>query len=506
MFDYLGTFTEMQLRERNAWLDTQIHALSASLEHLLAEADRLVRVTSTDVGADDRTYTTTHEQDGRAYVLTTTTIPKVVPSGQSMVAQINIHAERSRYLQRVDPVSGDITISDSGWNPSGKLPRVGSNTIDDVSGDDAVAAVRMQHLLKPFRGMMKRQEYLEEKAKKAKYRYLILVDEIEEKTTMLETFSDEVVAIDALLSNSTTITNTAGATEVVSEYPTVGAGADGKLDIADPSDPYNIDELADILLPGALDTEPESDQGDATAVRDGPSISSAERDRAAVEAAARAAGGNASVADLVAAFPSCNPKNGTGSSLRSDGKDRSISTQDMQWLANIFAYGFTSLRVVSGGDGLPIFFANSGVNRYLALNAADGIEKWASLLATVYPHLRIRVTEMWPPSQNHHSVGHFTGHSADVTFAVDTTKLAMGTDFGGSTLTIEIIEAMCTYGVENGCFSSYINEYKKATDYSTGSHVHLDWKGTDRLYLNSGSLKNVTPETLDPAFGSAPLP
>lgn len=503
MFDYLGTFTELQLRERNAWLDTQIHALSASIEHLLAEADRLVRVVTTDADAGSRTTTTTYEQDSKVFNLSTTIIPKVVPNGLSMVAQIKVHAENSRYLLRVDPVSGDVSSSDSGWKPGARLPRVDSNTIEDVHGDDAVAAARMTHLLTPFRGVLKRQEYLEEKGKKARYRYMTLTDEIEEKSLMLENFASEVEAIDALLNNVTTITNSAGETETVSEYPTVGAtNGEGKTGADDPGDWSHIQDLFEILAAPADVANPEDDLGDSSAVKDGPSIAENELDRAEVEAAIRA-GGPGSISDFCAAFPSCNPRNGKGTSLKGDGTSRAIPTSHMQWLANIYAYGFESMEIVPEGPGLPLYRKNESVGQYLAKNAAEGLYQWAKDVQAVYPTMRIRITELWPPQQMHHSVGHFSGHSADVTFAIDSTKLVVGSDYGGSTLILEVVEYLCGLGVTNGRFSNYTNEYRVSTTYSTGGHIHINWEGASRKYLNVGALKNTN--AVDPKLGSAPL-
>jgi hypothetical protein len=503
MFDYLGTFTELQLRERNAWLDTQIHAMKDSLDHLRTELTRLIQTTSNDVGSGDRTVTFTHEQNGVGYTLGSVTGAKVFSGASSLHDRIEVWAENSRYLMRVDPFNNDISLGDATWKPDAKLPLVNAATIDNVAGDDSVAAERSKRLTKPFRGLMKRQEYLEEKSKKVKYRRLMIEDEIADKEAMLEDFYSEIEAIEALLANSRTITNSAGETETVSEYETVGVEA--KDDIINPSS-TEVTNFFDMILPAAGPEDPASDQGDPSTESISPSVVDEETDRERILEAINNQP-NASIDDLIAVFPNTNPSAGTGSGINAP--SAVIPKWKMQLLANIHAYASESLRQVSFTSYL---FRKGSSATYrkgdlLALNAAAGLELWAKDVYDAYG-ISIRCTELWPPSVDHLSLGgHFTGYSADVTFALDQEKLALDTNFGRGVLTHEFIENVATYGVEQGYFSKYLNEYKIATKFSNGHHLHIEWVGIDRKLINVARLQNVeaksgfaaTPYTASPS-------
>lgn len=476
MFDYLGTMTETQLRERHAWLGLQLSALSASLEHIKAERDRLVEVSTDDVGAGDRTVTYTREQQGKTYILGTVTGSKVVPGKWSMQSQIQLAVENSRYPMRVDPVNHDISFGDATWKPDAKLPLVEGGTIDQVVSNDAVAASKSVSLIRPFVGLMKRPESADAKAKKIKYRYLFLTDDISEKEKMLVNFNDEVTAVEALLANTKTFVNSAGKEETVSEYETVGV--EKKQDIIDPGSTENP-SLFDILFPATQDAATLADGVDVTESNIRPSVADAELDRERILDAINNQP-NASIEDYVAVFGHHNPPS----------PGQAIPQYKEQLLANIWKYAKDSLRVVSFTDSL--YLKDHRPNIYLAPEAAVGLADFSEYIQTNYG-ISIRITELWPASVNHKSTAHFTGYACDITFALngENSPIALDADFGHGVLSADLVDVMIGAGIKNGFFSYALNEYRKKTEFSNGKHLHVQWEGVNAKYINVGKLQNL---------------
>ncbi len=325
---------------------------------------------------------------------------------------------------------------------------------------------------------MKRPEYADEKSKKIKYRFLVMSDDITAKEAMIANFDDETAAIEALLANSRTLTNSAGAQETVSEYETVGA--EQKQDIVDPGSTENPSLFVIIFPPSQSDDSLAAGE-DATETNIRPIVVDSEADRTTILAAVN----NQTNADVDTFW---------GEFWHSDSPkapSEPIPAFKQQFLANIYAYARDSLQAVAFNDHL--YVKDSRPNIFLAPEAAKGLEDFADYIQTTYG-LSVRITELWPPTVNHLSLEHFTGYAADITFALNAEKLALDTDFGHGVLTADLVDTMVDAGKNNHFFSGACNEYRKKTKLATGAHLHIQWEGILANHINAAILQNLDAE------------
>jgi len=478
MFDFQGTYTETQLRELEAWLQAQIQALPAIIEQLEYDAARLVgRTTMDDVGASERSFPVTHEQGDVVYSLMTEEIP-VGFSGESYLEFLRRQGIRSRYSYRVDPLSGDVTISDSPWRDYGRLPIVNSyltNPLEFVD-DDVVPAVWTQRITDPMRSQQERQEDLEEKAKKAKYEYELIRDDIAQKRRLLVSFQDDLAMVEELLANQITLTNTAGEEETVSEYPT--AGVERKTDVTNPED---VERLSYLFLPGATGSGASAEDADQPGLQIIPEVPGTVEP---IELPPDAQPG--SMEEFARVWP-------LAAVAKTDPKS-TIPDYKLQVLANIWEYARDVY--IELPSGIDYLYRSDAAPEYILFlpNVLEDLHTWALYVYQTYGFVT-HITEAWPPTVNHMNIGgHFTGNSVDLVMWNPDNGIWLTrseTRVWRDMVSIDFVDKILRTGEDLGLFNAALNEYRIRTEYSTGPHIHLGWVGSKIKYMNDARLLSL---------------
>jgi len=455
MFDFLGTFTRTQLLERNAFLQAQVHALPKVISTLETHKNSLGSLITKD---DAQTFTVQSQTDGQVYTLGNVTIP-TLNSGPSL-EKLTQSAVKSRYPLRIDPLTNIISLGDAAWRPSAKVMStedLQSNRLDNVPDDDSIASFRSWKIWNEFRGVSKRQEAVESKVLKLRYRYLRLDDEIKSKKKLLSKFQDEIDAILRLLNDKVEITSTDGKTVTsTSDYKT--AGVDQKTDVTDQND---VERLYDLFLPPVSIDDESVDQTSSQVLPLDPKD----------QVSSNLPGGwkPGSIEETMARFP-----------LLKNIKDR----RNLQVIANVYEYGFKKNILVPFSDSSSLMRSQIGKgaetdHRYLPPNVAEDLVAYAGDIYKTYG-VKFIVTEAWPPTVQHGSGGHDTGNCVDMVLSIVTKKKTID----GVGLP-ELAQRIIDYGVKKGYIRSGYNEYVKDSTHKTGPHIHLNFTPK---YFNEGEL------------------
>jgi hypothetical protein len=453
MYNYLGTFTKAQLLERHAFLRAQVYALPNIIITLQTQRDNIGKGILTDSAPS---YAITSQTDDKTYQLGSVSVSTL--NSSTSLDQLTQNAIQSRYPLRVDPLSNIISHGDAVWRIEAKLPVISDyiDNVDTLAYDNKIPSQRSIMVLKSFRGTSKRQESVEAKVGKLRYRYLRLSDEIIDKQTLLSQFEDELSVLENMLNKEVTLTNTKGETVSTSDYPT--AGVETKTDVTNPED---VDRLYDLFLPPIYkenDTNPNPDQ---TASQVLPTASNT---------VPISTNGDGSIEDLIAEFPI------TGKNI----KDRRI----LQLIANVYIYGYKKGLMGSIVDSASLIRSPKASGyRYLAPNVKKDLDDYAQEVHTKYG-VRFRVTEAWPPTRIHASRGHFTGNSLDLAMDLVTpTKEIIG-------LTLpDLAQKIIDLGIQRGwVIRGTKNEYAKQSAKASGPHIHLNM---NVKYFNDGKLYSL---------------
>ena len=456
MYDYLGTFTRAQLLERNSFLRTQIYSLPEVIKTLTTQRDRLGILVETE---SSESFSITSETGGQSYRLMTTLERNFLAGVE--ISCLNNAGSNSRFPLRFDALTNNISHGDSVWRSSPKLIRVedlqAANNIDMTSAEDAIPAQRSLNLMSEFRGVSKRAERMDAQTMKRQYRSLVLTDEIEAKEALLAKFEDEIAALEALLSNEVEVTGSDETTRMESDYPT--AGIDLKTDL---DSPWDTDRLLNLILPPVAEEGEDQDQvrGQILPANAGLAVLAGLTDESKA----------GSIAEFQAAFP----------------QTKGIKSKPhLQLLANVYEYGYKTGVLHEFADSKYLIRNPTGTGgdesglRFLAPNVLANLESLAKFMYTKYS-IRLRVTEAWPPSVYHGTLGHYTGNCVDIIF-----DLVSDSEERKGLSVPKIGNNIITIGVTKSWITSGLNEYVVTTTTGTGKHLHLNFHVR---YFNEGAL------------------
>ena len=453
-YDYLGTFTQNQLRERHSFLRAQVHALPGVIETLKAQRDRLGSLVLQDSA---ETFTITAEVCGKTYTLGTSAVPAFRPGHE--IEMLHHGAINSRFPMRYDPLTGNYSHGDHAFRTEPRLLQVGDmdsgTNLDLFPDDDSIPAQRTLRVTREFSGVGKRADAIETRVQKLQYRYLVLSDEIERKERLLAEFEDELTAIEAFLTDEVEVTGTDGTTRTESDYPS--AGADQKTDVTDPAD---VDRLYDLFLPPVAEPEDED--------QDQPRATLLPADLDTLQIVVTDGSDPGDVEEFLEEFPI---------------PGYNISDQKrLQLMANVYEYGYKTGIMAEIVDSTSLVRSDRGVGgpyRYLPPNVLADMQ---ALAAEVYDtwSIRLRITEAWPATVYHSSAAHFTGNCVDLVMDFDGPNGARE----GFTLP-DLAQAILNLGVRRGLIRGGLNEYAQESRHSTGKHLHFN---CNIQYFNEGAL------------------
>lgn len=457
MYDYLGTFTQTQLLERNAFLEAQIHALPNIIESLERE---LLLLGSSIIPDGSDSYTISTEVGGKSYILGT--IPSQTIRPGIALETLTQSAILGRYPLRVDPLTNIISHGDAVWRPDARIltfKDISSDTIDTIPDDDIVPSYRSYNMMKHFRGVSKRQDRTESRIMRLRYRFLRLQDEITDKIYILSEFQNEMAAILKLLNESVEITDSDG--QITTEYDYKSAGIDIKTNVTASED---IERLYDLFLaPATADSSVSADQPSTQIVPCVPStqVSSNIGDPWVA----------GDITEMLNTFPQVNIN------IR--------NRRYLQIIANVYKYGYLTNIMQSFLDDTYLIrnpVGSSGDEfglRYLPPNVLTDLMTYAQDVYDLYG-VRFRVTEAWPPTAMHKSIGHYTGNCVDLVMDL----VSINTIANGFTLP-DLAQRVIDRGVQKGYIRSGYNEYANESTYKTGDHIHLNMISK---YFNEGKL------------------
>lgn len=453
MFDYLGTFTQAQLQERQAYLRRLVKAIPGKVTHLRKQASRLMGdVVETN---SSQTQTVTSTVCDTSYTLGSITHPSL---NHSLAAELVFRkAQQSGYGGRMDPLTRNVSLGDYTFRTAPSIVTAdtlaGQDSFYTRTFDDAIAAVRSEITMAPARDLMKRQEQEEERLKKARYRGMRLLDRASQLEAAMETYEEELEAVAALLDSTTTIDNPDGTTKETSDYKSAGVDLEVKETGITPES--DREDFFSVIFPPV---EPKDSGETADLTKYATAAIPDEQVDLNIPDNARPG----DIEEFLAEFP---------------GIPRSLGRKKLQVMANVFEYGYKTGVLKSFSDGSALIRNPTGGKgtrdesgfRYLPPNVKSDLSAFAASANAIWG-VTFRITEAWPASGNHVSPGHFTGNCVDMVLDLQTEQ----TGHLRNLILSDIADKVIVHGVRNGWIQSGVNEYKHETRYKTGPHIHLN--------------------------------